>query len=505
MPGTVYLVGAGPGDPTLVTVKGQALIRRAHVVVYDHLASPRLLSEASPRARLVYVGKEAEKPSSTQRAINALLIREARAGKTIVRLKGGDPLLFGRGAEEALALKRARIAYEIVPGVSSAIGVPAYAGIPLTHRGLSSSVAIVTGHEDPSKPGGPVAWPQLAKTCDTVVCLMGVRTLAAIIERVLGAGRDRRTPCAIIERGTWPQQRTIVGTLGTIVKQAKAARVTPPAILVIGEVVRLRESLKWFEDKPLFGKRILVTRASERAGELVSRLEALGAEVVQLPAIELAPVRQNGLLRQALRDIAETDWVFFTSPEGLGWFVKMLKPYRKDVRLLAGCRIAAIGPRTAAAIEAAGLHVDFVPKQFRQEGVLEALPARLLRGKRALLLNAQGSRDVLERGLRARGMRVNRVPVYRTIVPSTLRAGVRVALRQRCDYVTVTSGSCVEHLLRALQAAGQAGTFATLPFASIGPVTSRSVRERGGRVAVEASHATVEGLIDALCRKARKR
>ncbi len=503
--GTVFLVGAGPGDPGLLTVRGQELLRQAEVVVYDHLVSPRLLDVCPPSARLIYVGKEAEKPSSSQRAINVRLIREARAGKQVIRLKGGDPLLFGRGGEEALALRRAGIPFEIVPGVTSVIAVPAYAGIPLTDRTVSSSVAIVTGHEDPAKPGSRVNWAQLATACDTLVCLMGVSTLPAIAKQLLRAGRAASTPCAVIEWGTYPRQRTLIATLGTIAAKARAASIRPPAIIVIGEVVKLRRHLDWFESRPLFGRRILVTRAIDKAGSLVHQLESLGSTVEQLPAIELASVKSNGVFRDAIRDLPNTDWVFFTSPEGISWFARMLKPYRKDVRLLSGCHIGAIGPKTAEAIEAAGLHVDFVPKQFRQEGILEEFPGRLLSGKRALLLNAEGSREVLEEGLRSRGMRVRRVPVYRTVMPKGLQQGVAKLFDAPFDAVTVTSASCVEHLFQALQAAGKARLFGSLRFVSIGPITSAAVRARGGRVMVEAQPSTAEGLVAALVRRSARR
>ncbi|MBI2104774.1 MAG: uroporphyrinogen-III C-methyltransferase [Candidatus Omnitrophica bacterium] len=498
--GTVYLVGAGPGDPGLLTVRGAALLRQADLVVYDHLVSPRILDHCAPGAKRVYVGKEADRHQMSQQAINRSLIRAARAGQTVVRLKGGDPFLFGRGGEEALDLVRAKVAYEVVPGVTSATAVPAYAGIPVTHRALASSVAVVTGHEDPAKPSSAVRWDRLATACDTLVCLMGVSTLASIAARLIRHGRPTVTPCAVIEWGTYPRQRTVTGTLRTIARRARTARVRPPAVLVIGDVVSLRERLAWFEARPLFGKRILVTRASDRAASFAERLEALGAEVVQLPAIELVPVKQNGLFRGVIKEIRKPDWVFFTSPEGIGWFARMLRPHRKDVRWLSGCRIGAIGPKTALAIEEAGLHVDFVPRRFSQEGILEGLPRRLLTGKRALILSAAESRDVLEAGLRARGAHVRKVPIYRTVIPAALREGVAAVARQRFDLVAVTSASCVEHLIHALRAAGQGRQLRRLRFASIGPVTSQAVRARGGRVAVEAKTSTIEGLIDAMVR-----
>ncbi|MBI3011462.1 MAG: uroporphyrinogen-III C-methyltransferase [Candidatus Omnitrophica bacterium] len=501
--GTVYLVGAGPGDPKLITVRGQELLRAADVVVYDHLVSPRLLTACSPHAKLVYVGKEADRHAARQQAINRLLVREARADKTVVRLKGGDPFVFGRGGEEALSLARAKIAYEVVPGVTSAIGVPAYAGIPVTHRGLSSSFAVITGHEDPTKEGSAIKWAHLATSCDTVVCLMGVGRLPMIAAQLIRHGRRGSTPCAVIEWGTAPRQRTVTGTLRTITGLAKRATVQPPAILVVGDVTRLRRQLKWFERRLLFGKRILVTRASDKADTFADQLETLGAEVEQLPAIELGPVRQNGLLREAITGFPRPDWVFFTSPEGIGWFARVLRAARQDLRWLSGCHIGAIGSKTAAAIEERGLHVDFVPKQFSQEGVLEGLPRRVLNGKRALILCAEESRDVLAQGLRGRGCEVKKLPIYRTLVPRALATGLTTLFKRPFDYVTVTSASCVEHLWTALRTGGEADLFRRLRFASIGPVTSSSVRAHGGRVVVEANPSTIEGLVHAMVKHLR--
>ncbi len=498
--GTVYLVGAGPGDPGLITVRGQELLQRADVVIYDHLVAPRLLALRPSGARLIYVGKEAGQHAKDQGEINRLLIRSAKTGKTVVRLKGGDPFVFGRGGEEALALATAKIPFEVVPGVTSAIAAPAYAGIPVTHRDLSSSVTFITGHEDPAKPETAIRWDRLAASSDTLVCLMGVSKLDRIAGALLRHGRAPGTPCAVIAAGTTPEQRTVAGTLRTIASEAKRAAIRPPAILVVGDVVSLRRSLGWVESKPLSGRRILVTRAFEKAEPFARQLEALGARVAQLPAIKLAPVKANGMLRQAIEGLPQTDWVFFTSPEGIGWFAKLLRPYHKDVHVLKRCRIGAIGPKTAAALEQAGLRVDLVPRRFSQEGMLQDLPRELLSGKRALILCAEESRDALAAGLRRRGMAVKKVPVYRTMMPEALKRNIRSALREPYDVVTVTSASCVEHLFQALQAVGRAAFFRRLPFASIGPVTSRAVRADGGRVVAEARRSTVDGLIEAITR-----
>ncbi len=496
--GMIYLVGAGPGDPGLITVRGAELLRLAEVVVYDHLVSPGLLKACPPTARLLYVGKQAKRHTKTQEVINRLLIREAKRGRMVVRLKGGDPFVFGRGAEEALALGRAKIPYEVVPGVTSAIAVPAYAGIPVTHRAIASSFAVITGHEDPTKAGTSIQWDSLARGCDTLVCLMGVSELPQIVTRLAAHGRTLRTPCALIEWGTLPRQRVVAGTLGTIVSLARRAKIHPPAVLVVGHVVALRRSLNWFEAKPLFGKRILVTRAADNAASLTRQVAALGAEVEELPAIELAPVKQNGFLRDILSGESKPDWVFFTSPEGIGWFARALKPYRRDVRWLSGCHIGAIGQKTAAAIEGLGVHVDFVPRRFSQEGLLKELPARLLRGRRALIFSAEESRDVLRQGLRQRGMNVAQVAIYRTVMPASMHQGIAAMLAEPFDAVTVTSASCADHVYEALRAIGKPSAFKKLSFVSIGPVTSRAVRSHGGKVLVEARASTIEGLVDAL-------
>ena len=499
--GIVYLVGAGPGDPKLLTLRGQELLRQADVVVYDRLVSPQLLRHCQPGTALIYAGKTGggrPDPSTSQRSINRLLVRKARAGKIVVRLKGGDPVLFGRGGEEALALARAKIRFELVPGVTSAFAVPAYAGIPVTHRTIASSVAVITGHEDPVKPESAIRWDRLATACDTLVCLMGVSTLPGVMAQLIRHGRTPSTPCAVIEWGTFPRQRTVTGTLQTIVSRAQRAAIRPPAVTVIGDVVRLRPQLSWFERRPLFGKRILVTRASDKAEPFAEELEALGANVERLPAIELTPVRPTGAFNNAVNGLPRTDWVFFTSPEGIGCFSKLLKQRDRDLRCLAGCHIGAIGVKTAVAIESHGLHVDFVPRRFSQEGVLADFPTRLLRGKRALILSAEDSRDVLASGLRRRGMRVTKIPMYRTMIPQELSAGITVLFGRPFDFVTVTSASCVEHLWQALRAAGRPEAFRRLRFASIGPVTSAEVRSRNGRVAVEAGESTIEGLLRAM-------
>lgn len=503
--GRVFLVGAGPGDPGLITVRGLQALQQADVVIYDHLVSKRLLDHCKPAAKIIYAGKERHRHTKTQAEIERLLIRFAKSGKTVVRLKGGDPVLFGRGGEEALALATAHLPFDIIPGVTSAIAVPAYAGIPVTHRAMASSVALVTGHEDSSKPEASLNWPQLATATDTLVVLMGVGMLRRTVEQLIRHGRAKATPCAVIEWGTLPWQRTVTGTLSTIVRRCATAHARPPAVIVVGHVVRLRRRLSWFERKPLFGQRIVVTRPADRVDQLANLLETLGAEVIALPAIALAPVESNGLFRRALQTLETFDWVFFTSPEGIQWFRRLLARERQDLRILRGRHIAAIGPKTAASIEQQGIHVDFQPKTFSQEGLLEGLKQRRFAGRRALILNAKGARDVLEQGLKAYGFEVRKVPLYQTVIPPRLVERVKRVFEEPTDWVTVTSASCVDHLGAALTAAGLKRAIGTIRWASIGPVTSLAVRRLGGRVAVEARRATIEGLAEALAQGGRRR
>jgi len=496
--GHVTLVGAGPGDPLLLTLKGAEAIQRADVVIYDHLVSPQIVALSAPSAKRIYVGKAHDDRATPQPRIHRLLIRYARMGRRVVRLKGGDPFLFGRGGEEAQALAEARIPYDVIPGITSAFAVPAYAGIPVTHREVASSVAVLTGHENLAKSQTAIRWDHLATATDTLVCLMGVRTLPNLVAQLLQHGRAGDTPCAVIEQGTLPTQRTIEGTLKTIVGRCHDAQVRAPAVIVIGDVVRLRTALQWVERKPLFGRRIVVTRPSDRADELTTRLIHAGADVVRLPAIQPAPIHTSGLFHRAMQHIDRFDWVFFTSPEGIAWFRKLLVPLRKDVRILAGRHIGAIGPKTAAAIEQCGIHVDFVPEAFSQEGMLKDLRRRRITGTRGLILNAVGSREVLEEGLKALGMEVVRIPIYRSVMPEAFIGDVQQAFRQPVDLVTVTSASCVTHVMQAMRASGLARLIRSVPFASIGPVTSARVREHGGRVAVEAKVSTMEGLLKAM-------
>jgi uroporphyrinogen III methyltransferase/synthase len=545
-PGRAWLVGAGPGDPGLITVAGLERIREADVIVYDRLVSPRLLDHARPDAELIYMGKVAGEGAHDQGAINRLLVEKAGQGKRVVRLKGGDPYVFGRGGEEGQALREAGIPFEVVPGVTSAVAVPAYAGIPVTHRGVAASFAVVTGHEDPARDEPAVDWERLATAVDTLVLLMGTKTLPEIIEKLVAAGRSPRTPAAIIRWGTTPEQQTVTGTLADIVRRAEEAGVTAPAITVIGEVVRLRDTLSWFETRPLFGKRVLITRTRRQASELARLLAEQGAIPVELPAIEIEPVA-DGAAVAAVSDLAAGAyaWAGFTSANAVELFFDLLAERGLDARAFAAARVFDIGPATAAALAARGIRADVVPAEYVAEAVLEALRPLVKQGERVLLPRAESARPELVEGLRALGAQVDEVPLYRAALPPEPSPEVLAALRAgRIDIVTFTSSSTVRNLAAMLgedfrvilsgkhasptvilsgddtgaqiesssrrpvlsevegNLGGEAASARVTPpkplIACIGPITAQTAHELGLRVDVVAREYTVEGLVAAI-------
>jgi uroporphyrinogen III methyltransferase/synthase len=487
---TVYLVGAGPGDPGLMTTRSIELIAIADVIVYDRLIPEEALSGARPDAELIYVGKEGGGPSMAQAEIEALLLDRGRAGRTVVRLKGGDPFVFGRGGEEAEALREAGIAFEVVPGVTAGVAASAYAGIPVTHRGLASAVAFVTGHEDPEKPETALDWAALGAFPGTLVLYMGVRQLASIAERLIGAGRDAEEPAAIVQRGTLPGQRVVSGSLGTIAAEAETAGVRAPAVTVIGPVAALREQLRWFDLRPLTGISVAVTRAREQASGLAARLRELGAAVVQAPAIRIVP------LNPPLPELAPYDLVCLTSPNGVRLLFERLTAGGLDARAFAGSRVAVIGPGTAAALEQRGVIADVVPERFVAEGLVEAL--RELPVRRALIARAATARDVLPAALRERGAEVDVLALYETVAePLSDSQRAEVA---RADYITFTSSSTVSYFL---ESAG-AEALGSARLLSIGPVTTATLREHGLEPHVEASRHDIDGVIEALIEDAER-
>jgi uroporphyrinogen III methyltransferase/synthase len=497
----IYLVGSGPGDPGLFTIKGVERLKEADAVVYDRLAPETLLRHARPDAELVYVGKEPGRPTMSQERINALLVELGRAGKTVVRLKGGDPYVFGRGGEEALALIEAGIPFEVVPGVTSGVAAPAYAGIPVTHRGVSVSVAFVTGHEDPTKDQQDVDWERVAGGADTLVLYMGVGRLREISGSLVSAGRSPETPVAVIRWGTVPEQRTVTGTLGDIADRVAEANLKPPAITVVGDVVSLREAgLDWYERRPLFGRRIVVTRARAQAGELSERLESLGAVAIEFPTIEIRPPEDFGPLDAAIETLDSFDWLIFTSVNGVEAFVERLGHHGLDVRALPrGAKIAAIGPATAQKIQDLGLRVDVVPQEFRAEALIESVTGASLAGQRILIPRARVAREILPEKLRETGAEVVVPPAYES--DPSLEGRNKLAERigsGEVDCVTFTASSTVENFIRAFGAEDAARLLAGTRVACIGPITAETARKYGIRVDAEAREYTIPGLIEAV-------
>ncbi len=496
--GCVYLVGAGPGDPGLLTVRGKELLGRADVVVYDALAAPELLAHAPPDAERVYVGKRASRHTMSQEQINGLLIERARGGASVVRLKGGDPFVFGRGGEEALALAEAGIAFEVVPGVTAGIAAPAYAGIPVTHRGLAGCVTLVTGHEAADRGDAGTDWQALAQTGGTLAIYMGVGNLRRVCERLIEGGLAPDTPAAALRWGTTPRQQTVTGTVGELAAAAEAAGVEPPALILVGGVVRLREKLRWFERRPLFDRRVVVTRARAQASEFAAGLRELGAGVVEFPTIRIEPPEDPEPLKRAAAEPGSWDWIVFTSVNGVDAFFEAVREAGLDARALAGCRVAAIGPATAERLQAHGIRADVQPETYTSAALVEAVAAeRDLESRRVLCPRAESAPADMPAALTARGAQVADVAAYRT-VPDDADAGpvAEMLSRGEIDWVTFTSSSTVENFFAAvspdLLRRGSARV------ASIGPLTSEAVRSFGLEPAVEAEEHTVPGLIEAI-------
>ena len=480
---TVYLVGAGPGDPDLLTLRGAEVLARADVVVYDRLSVASLLDLAPATAERISVGKQPAGPRTSQEDINALLVARGQAGQQVVRLKGGDPFVFARGGEEAAALAAADVAFEVVPGITSAVAVPAYAGIPVTMRYSSTSFTVVTGHEDPAKGEGSVNWEAVAALGGTVVVLMGAARCRSICDRLMAAGMASGTPAAAVKWGTRPNQRTLRATLGTLAD----LNPQPPATIVIGEVAA--SDLAWYENRPLFGRRVVVTRAQPQAAALAGELRRRGAEAIELPAIAFEPPEDLDRLARAAADVGRFDWVVFTSPTGVARFFEHLP----DARSLGGVQVAAIGPGTAAALADRNVVADLIPEQYVAEALLEALSDEVGPDGpgRVLIPRAEAARDVLPDGLTAAGWDVDVVPAYRTVAPDPDPDAA--AQLSDAEVITFTSSSTVNNFVDTYGA-----NAAPEVVAAIGPVTAATARDRGLEVTVEASDHTVAGLIAAL-------
>ena len=499
----MYLVGAGPGDPGCLTLRGRECLSRADLVVHDYLANVELLRFAPASAERVFAGKHGAGPHLLeQEQINELLVASARAGRTVVRLKGGDPFVFGRGGEEAEALAAAGMRFEIVPGVTSALAVPAYAGIPVTHRDWVSGLTVLTGHEAPGKRTSRVQWQHVATAGNTIVLLMGVTQLRANLSALLEAGLDPETPAAAIRWGSTPRQRVVRGTAATLASEVEAGKLRPPVTVVVGEVVRLRDAMAWFERRPLFGRRVLVTRTREQAGVLSSALAEAGAEVIECPAIRLVDPPSWEPVDAALARLESYDWLVLTSVNGVDRFFSRLDACGRDVRALHRAKIAAIGPETARALARRHLRADVVPGEFRAEGLLASLAADDVRGRRFLLPRAGGARAILPDELRAAGAEVDEVITYATAVPEESVARLRAALDEgSLDVLTFTSSSTVTSFLKLLdRAAPEDGRarIAGARVACIGPITAATAKDNGLRVDVVPDTYTIPALVDAV-------
>jgi len=502
--GMVYLVGAGPGDPGLITVKGLECVRKAQVLVYDRLAGEGILSHADSAAELIYVGKGPDKHTLKQDEINRLLVEKASGGKLVTRLKGGDPFVFGRGGEEAEALYRAGIPFEVVPGVTSAVAVPAYAGIPVTHRGIASSFAVITGNEDPDKEGSDIDWQSVANSAGTLVFLMGMGNITSIAESLIKHGRPRETPVAVIRWGTRPNQATLLGTLENIAQRALEQGFANPSVIVVGEVVKLRESLNWFEKKPLFGCSVLVTRSREQASELSRAIEELGGRAVEFPTILIEDPDDFSPLDRAVKNAAGYHWIIFTSVNGVKSFFSRLFKLNMDIRDLKGIKICAIGPKTRDRLESYGIKVEYVPSEYRAEEIAAGLKGAILKGDRVLLPRADIARKVLADLLIREGAVVDDIVAYRTVAGEGRRDGIiRMLSQGEINIITFTSSSTVKNFAGGIGYQELPALIKGVKIACIGPVTAETARNSGLTVDIEATRYTIEGLLEAILENCR--
>lgn len=495
--GIVYLVGAGPGDVGLLTLKAVDALKKAEVLVYDRLAEEKILSFAPNDCEKIYVGKASSNHAMKQDDINNLLVQKAKEGKTVVRLKGGDPFVFGRGGEEALALKEANAPFVIVPGVTSAIAAAAYAGIPVTHRKIAASFAVVTGHEDPTKADSSIRWKELATATDTVVFLMGVENLPKITKKLIENGRDKNTSAALVRWGTRAEQEVLITTVENAAKDAEKAGLKPPAVFIVGEVVKLREKLQWFDASPIFGKRILVTRARAQASALTELLYEKGASVIEAPTIKIEPPSDNyAAIDAAIQNIEKFSYLIFTSVNGVREFFNRLCLAKKDARALANVKIAAIGKVTAESLLSYGIIPDIVPKEFRAEGLIDALKDKVGENDNILIPRAEAAREILPKSLTKLGAKVTVAPVYETVTETENGEKIReMLLNNEPDIVTFTSSSTVTNLLKLI---GDANLLKGVKTACIGPVTAETLKKAGIEPAIVAEEYTIEGLVTAI-------
>lgn len=497
--GKVYLVGAGPGDVGLLTLKAVVALSKAEVLVYDRLAEEKILSFAPETAERIYVGKASSNHAMRQEDINRLLANKAKEGKTVVRLKGGDPFVFGRGGEEALYLKEENVPFEIVPGVTSAIAAAAYAGIPVTHRNVAASFAVVTGHEDPNKENSSINWTCLATATDTLVFLMGIENLPKITKKLMENGRAGNTPAAFVRWGTRPEQETLITTLENAAEDVAKNGLKPPAVFVLGNVVNLRNELRWFdnENRPLFGKRILVTRARAQASALTEKLEELGARVTEAPVIKISEPSDNYLgLDNALSRINGYSWIIFTSVNGVRHFFARLQKAKLDSRALYNAKIAAIGTATAAELLVYGIVADLCPDEFRAEGIIDALKGKVNESDNILIPRAEVARETLVDSLKDFGAKVEVAAAYKTVKDEQNGEKLREKLLSgEIDVVTFTSSSTVKNFVKLI---GGAELLQNIKTACIGPVTAETLKNYGVTADVVAKEYTIPGLVEVL-------
>jgi uroporphyrinogen III methyltransferase/synthase len=501
--GKVYLVGAGPGDPGLITVRGQYLLERAEVVVYDYLASKRLLKFVPADAQFVYAGKRGGvKHVHTQDEINQMLVDFALAGKTVIRLKGGDPFIFGRGGEELETLAAANIPFEVVPGVTSATAAATYAGIPITHRDYTASVAFITGHEDPTKSNSNIDWSKIATGVGTIVVYMGIKNLPVIVANLIDNGRSPDTPVAVVRWASTPEQCSVVGTLTTIADIVKQENIKPPALIVIGEVVNLRGTLDWFEKRPLFGKRIIVTRTREQASELVAKLEEAGASCYECSTINIEPVDSYEILDGELERIDEYHWILFTSLNGVRYFFQRLFAKGMDSRDLKGPDIAVVGKSTADLLLSYGINADLIPPTFTGEGLAESLLDQGVEGRNILIPRAKVAREILPETLRGGGGQVTVSAVYQNVPPQGRKDELRAELESgQVDMVTFTSSSTVRNFLTMVDAGDQDELLRLMTgvkIAAIGPITAKTITDSGLQVDVQPDNYTIAEMVQSI-------
>ncbi len=503
--GKVYLIGAGPGDPGLITVKGLECVKKADVLIYDYLANERLLDQRRPDAELLYVGKQGGKHTLPQEEINALIVKKAQEGKIVARVKGGDPFIFGRGGEEAEALADNKVPFEIVPGVTAATAVPSYAGIPLTHRGHTASVAFVTGHEDPEKPESKVHWDKIATGIGTLVFFMGMKNLRHIVENLISHGRGPETPVAVIQWGTRTDQKTVVGTLNDIVAKVEEAKLGPPALIVVGEVVKLRQKLNWYESKPLFGRRVVVTRSRDQASIFAELLIDRGATTIEFPTIDVVPPASWVELDNALKAVEAYAWVIFTSANAVKFFMERLRGLGKDLRMLKGVQICAVGPKTAEALESHGLRADLIPAEFKAEGVLVALGGVKVKGLKVLIPRAKTAREIIPDRLRELGAEVTVATAYENVKPAADAARVRKLFQEKkISVVTFTSSSTVHNFVEILGRKEYKLLLEGAAVACIGPVTAKTAEEYGIKTDIMPKEYTIPALVEAMAEYFKK-